>query len=171
MLAVGTEEFREAMSRLGAAVNIVTTGTVEDPAGFTASAVCSVSDSPPTLLVCLNRSARIRPAFSEGGAMCVNVLSAAQKVLSASFAAPSDMKDRFATGHWSALETGAPALSEALASFDCRIRQIVEVGSHSVMFGEIEAIRLGTGRGGLMWFNRAYHDLPHGPAARQEQTS
>ena len=44
------------MARLGAAVNIITTDGPGGKRGFTASAVCSVTDSPPTLLVCLNRS-------------------------------------------------------------------------------------------------------------------
>ena len=46
MLAPETSAYRDAMARLGAAVNIVTTGTLENPVGFTASAVCSVTDTP-----------------------------------------------------------------------------------------------------------------------------
>ena len=49
------KEYRNAMARLGAAVNIVTTDGEGGRAGFTASAVCSVTDDPPTLLVCMNR--------------------------------------------------------------------------------------------------------------------
>ena len=47
--------FRDAMAHVGAAVNIITTDGPAGRAGFTASAVCSVTDTPPTLLVCLNR--------------------------------------------------------------------------------------------------------------------
>jgi len=54
-MTVSREQFRDAMARLGAAVNIVTTDGTAGRAGFTASAVCSVTDDPPTLLVCLNR--------------------------------------------------------------------------------------------------------------------
>jgi hypothetical protein len=57
-MTVSREQFRDAMARLGAAVNIVTTDGTAGRAGFTASAVCSVTDDPPTLLVCLNRSSR-----------------------------------------------------------------------------------------------------------------
>lgn len=48
--------FRNGMSRLGSAVNVVTTRYDDKRYGFTASAVCSVSDTPATLLVCLNRA-------------------------------------------------------------------------------------------------------------------
>ncbi len=48
--------FRQAMAHLGAAVNVITTAGPHGRCGITASAVCSVTDTPPTLLVCLNRS-------------------------------------------------------------------------------------------------------------------
>lgn len=161
-MTVDSQTYRDAMARLGAAVNVVTTGTLDDPVGFTASAVCSVTDAPPTLLVCMNRAARARAAFRTGGAMCINVLSASQRDISGSFAGPMDMYERFTYGHWTTLGTGAPVLEEAVASFDCHVDQIVEVGTHSVMFGVVEAIRIGAGQGGLVYFNRAYHALPHG---------
>ena len=55
--SVEPKVFREAMSRLGAAVHVITTDGPSGKTGFTATAVCSVSDAPPTLLVCLNRGA------------------------------------------------------------------------------------------------------------------
>jgi flavin reductase (NADH) len=48
--------FREAMARLPAAVNIITTAGPHGRCGVTASAVCSVTDTPPTMLACINRS-------------------------------------------------------------------------------------------------------------------
>lgn len=50
-VAVDKQDFRDAMARLGSAVNIITTDGPAGRAGFTASAVCSVTDTPPTLLV------------------------------------------------------------------------------------------------------------------------
>ena len=52
-------EFRDAMARVCAPVNIITTDGPAGRGGFTATAMCSVSDDPPTLLVCMNeRSAQ-----------------------------------------------------------------------------------------------------------------
>lgn len=59
MNIVDQQTFRDAMSCMGAAVNIITTDGPAGRAGFTASAVCSVTDTPPTLLVCLNRGASV----------------------------------------------------------------------------------------------------------------
>ncbi len=77
--------FRDAMAHVGAAVNIITTDGPAGRAGFTASAVCSVTDTPPTLLVCLNRSASVWPVFSEHHTLCVNTLAAGQEALSTLF--------------------------------------------------------------------------------------
>ncbi|MGF7446162.1 flavin reductase, partial [Klebsiella michiganensis] len=82
MSTADKQSFRDAMAHVGAAVNIITTDGPAGRAGFTASAVCSVTDAPPTLLVCLNRSASVWPIFSQHQALCVNTLAAGQEELS-----------------------------------------------------------------------------------------
>src|SRR5207253_5127235 len=66
--------FRDAMSRLGAAVHVITTAGPGGKTGATATAVCSVSDAPPTLLMCLNRRSQTNPVVVENGVFCVNTL-------------------------------------------------------------------------------------------------
>ena len=154
------------MARLGAAVNVVTTDGAAGRAGFTASAVCSVTDDPPTLLVCLNRSARGSAALKANAVMCVNTLAAGQDALSDAFAGKGglDTDGRFALARWTRLATGAPVLEDAaIVAFDCRITEVVEKGTHSVLFGEIQAIRQGKLGGALIWYGRGYH--PVGQAA------
>ena len=72
--SVDAKPFREAMSRLGAAVHIITTAGPAGKSGFTATAVCSVSDQPATLLVCLNRGSSSAPILTQNGVFCVNTL-------------------------------------------------------------------------------------------------
>jgi flavin reductase len=152
--------YREAMSRVGAAVNIITTTGAEGDGGFTASAVCSVTDDPPTLLVCMNRNAKLNAAFKANGILCVNVLAPEHEELSPVFASVGEipMAERFAMAAWRRLVTGAPALETAAASFDCTIDQVTEVGTHSVFFCGVKGIRLGTAAG-LIYHGRAYHRI------------
>jgi flavin reductase len=165
-LAIDRRCFREAMSRLGAAVNVITTAAAEGDLGFTASAVCSVTDDPPTLLVCMNRNNRLNMAFKDAGKLCVNVLSHEQEALSALFAGGDmPMEARFAQTGWTRLVTGAPVLEAAAASFDCKIDQITEVGTHSVLFCAVAAIRLGSASSGLIYHGRAYHKITGADAA------
>jgi flavin reductase len=157
---VERNDFREAMSRLGAAVNIVTTDGPAGLHGLTASAVCSVTDNPPTLLVCVNRGSNVHAALSQNGVLCVNVLARRHQALSDLFGrGAASVDERFAGGQWRTLSTGAPALTDAVVSLDCRIAKTTEMGTHSVFFCEVVAIALGARPEGLIYFNRAYHDL------------
>src|SRR5215207_8254760 len=92
--------FREAMSRHGAAVHVVTTAGPAGRAGVTATAVSSVSDQPPTLLVCLNRRSQMNPVLLENGVLCVNTLRAGSDALADLFAGRPrvPMAVRFGTG-------------------------------------------------------------------------
>jgi flavin reductase len=159
-LIADRQRFREAMSRLGAAVNIITTAAAEGDLGFTASAVCSVTDDPPTLLVCMNRNSKLNAAFKAAGILCVNVLSHDQEALSPLFGGGDmPMAARFAQTGWMRLVTGAPVLIEAAASFDCKVDQVTEVGTHSVFFCVVQAIHLGSASTGLIYHGRAYHKI------------
>jgi flavin reductase len=160
-MAVSRQIYRDAMARLGAAVNVITSDGPAGRSGCTASAVCSVTDDPPMLLLCLNRSSDNNANFKANGVVCVNTLASGHEELSQVFAGATgvDMEGRFAAASWATLETGAPVLQDATVAFDCRITQNVEVGTHTVFFCEVEAIALGTVHEGLIYFGRAYHRL------------
>nr|WP_329958853.1 pyrimidine utilization flavin reductase protein F [Paraburkholderia sp. MMS20-SJTR3] len=151
--------FRDAMSRLGAAVNIVTTDGAAGRAGFTASAVCSVTDEPPTLLVCVNRNASVYEAVTRNAVLCVNVLDARHQALSTLFGGKTPMAERFDAAHWRIAATGAPLLDDATVSFDCRIVGGTAVGTHDVLFCEVTAIETQMRAGALMYCARRYHEL------------
>ena len=152
-------QFREGMARLGAAVTILTTDGPAGRHGMTASAVCSVTDSPPTLLVCVNRASRSHDHFAGNKVLAVNVLAGRHKRLSEVFARTAEEK-RFGTGDWSTLVTGSPVLADASVAFDCRVTETSTVGSHSVFFCEVCSMALHGGRAeSLIWFGRDFHHI------------
>lgn len=152
-------DYRNAMARLGAAVNIVTTDGPGGKAGFAATAVCSVSDNPPTLLVCLNKGSSAYKAVIENGVICVNTLESAHQSLSGVFGGKTPMVERFAAGTWYTSSTGAPVLDGALASFDCRIRTISDGGTHDILICDVVDTVASEGEVALMYFNRRYRTL------------
>jgi flavin reductase len=158
MTSVDAKPFREAMSRLGAAVHVVTTAGPAGKSGFTATAVCSVSDQPATLLVCLNRGSSSAPILTQNGVFCVNTLGASEEKLADLFAgrSPVHRSERFNAGEWISLKTGAPVLASAVIAFDCRTIEIKAVASHYVVFGVVEAVRLGPSGPALVYHERAY---------------
>ena len=155
--------FRDAMSLLTTAVNVVTTAGDSGIHGFTASAVCSVSDNPPTLLVCMNQSSRSHTPFVDNKVLTVNVLGAQHEHLSNVFASKLESHERFTHSAWHTLTTGAPVLDDALVSFDCEIEQVQSVGTHSVFMCRVVAVkhseRAGEPDESLVYFNRRYHSV------------
>lgn len=154
--------FREAMSRIGAAVHIVTTAGPLGRAGATMTAVTSVSDAPPTLLVCINRTGRLAAILRANGVFCVNTLVEGDEGLAGIFAGKGglDHEARFDHGVWAVASTGAPVLVGARAALDCRVSQVSEIGSHAVVFGEVETVRLDRPRAPLIYVDRGYRTLP-----------
>lgn len=153
--------FRNAMSHFAEAVHIITTDGPAGRRGVTISAVCSVSDDPATMLVCLNRQHEFNHLFVENQVFALNTLSFDQQALSEAFSGKGDLSqaDRFALGNWQTLQTGAPVLTNALASFDCRIIQMHEVATHYVIYGKVTALNIGGAGRSLVYLNRSYHPV------------
>ena len=156
---VDATDFRNAMSLLTSAVSVVTTSGLSGRYGFTASAVCSVTDTPPTLLVCMNKGSSSHAHFVDNKILTVNVLSADHEHISKAFASKLTPEERFKHGTWTELETGAPVLTDALVNFDCEIDQIQEVGTHTIFMCSIVAIQQSQQEQSLVYFNRAYHQV------------
>lgn len=155
---IARTEFREAMSRFAAAVHLVTTDGPAGRRGVTVTSVCAVSDDPATLLVCLNVSSAANVRFEENGVFAVNVLPDRLEPIARAFSGEGrlDLDERFATGRWHVLQTGAPVLEGALASFDCRLVDTRIVATHRVMIGEVAAIRSGEANRSLVYRGRRY---------------
>lgn len=156
--AVDAGPFREGMARLGAAVNVITTAGSAGRTGFTATAVCSVSDQPPTLLVCLNRRSRGTPVLRENGVFCVNTLSAEEQIIADTFAGRGGAagEDRFKVGDWTTLATGAPVLRSAAVAFDCRVIDVKTVATHNIFFAVVEDVLIGDQCPALVYHERCY---------------
>lgn len=158
---VDQKRFRDGMARLGTAVHVITTDGVGGKTGFTATAACSVSDSPPTLLVCLNRNAISSSALRSNSVFCVNTLRASDRIIADTFAGRANVarESRFDIGRWETLSTGSPVLVSAAVAFDCRVIEVKAVASHHVYFGLVEAMYEGSPGAALAYHDRTYKQL------------
>ena len=157
--AVSAAQFRDGMASLAAGISIVTTSGPAGHAGFTASGICSVTDTPPTLLVCMNRGVSSYPEFIGNGHLAVNVLAAGQHGLSNRFADKAlSRSERFAGAQWQPLANGCLRLTDSLVSFGCRVSDTQDVGTHCVFYCVVEEVVLHDApRDALVWFARRYH--------------
>lgn len=127
---------KAGMRRLAASVCIISLKDKQGiPHAMTATAVTSLSDNPPALLVCVNRQATAYKALCERQPFCVSVLHESQADLSAYCASKSE-DGRFAKGNWKDHD-GLPYLADAEANFFCHTDQVVEYGSHIIAIGKL----------------------------------
>ena len=138
---IASLDFRDALSKASTPVTVVATDGPFGLAGLTCSAVCSVCDNPPTVLLCLNRQSYATGIIKKNGVLSVNWLVVGQAAISQTFAGVGSvpMEARFADAGWRTIATGAPCRIDAAVSFDCAIVNAINVGSHSVIFAQVVA--------------------------------
>ncbi|MFT4346897.1 flavin reductase [Bartonella ancashensis] len=150
------------MSYFAGAVHIITTNGIGGKRGVTISACCSLSDDPPTLLVCLMRHNAGNKLFVKNGNFCVNSLAGKHQLLADIFSGCSGLtqQERFNLAKWRILKTGAPILLDALASLDCKLICWHEYATHYILVGEVVATNHSKNEDSLIYLNRSYHSLP-----------
>ncbi|EMD24512.1 flavin reductase [Amycolatopsis azurea] len=160
-LTTTQRRFRAAMANLSTAVNIVTTDGVSGKAGITVSAVCSVTDSPPTLLVCVNQSSYTHDIFRTNRRMAINVLAPQHENLAVQFAGATDvpMLDRFRFDVWDHDSFGIPVVRDAAAVLIGQVGAEFTQGTHTVLFVEVEDVFVDEDAGALAYFRRAFHRI------------
>ena len=135
---------RQAMRRLAASVVVA---TARDEAGtryaMAASSVTSLSFDPPSILICVNKTASIYPILNHGKDFCINVLSGAHEALSKACSGGEKGEGRFTIGDWrDDPDTGTPFLGDAQASLICAVDAIHHYGTHGIFIGKVNRVHL-----------------------------
>jgi 4-nitrophenol 2-monooxygenase / 4-nitrocatechol 4-monooxygenase, reductase component len=135
MRSVTSEEFRDLIGRFPSGVTIVTTALDGVPYGTTASAITSVSLTPPMLLICMNKQSLTGQAITSSRHFAVNILAEDQGYLADHFARKGSSFTGLdiATGG-----RGAPLLADALATFECQVTDEMLAGTHAVLIALVE---------------------------------
>ncbi|BCZ81308.1 FMN reductase (NADH) RutF [Paraburkholderia terrae] len=150
--------FREALAHAATSVTVIATDGPAGKAGVTCSAVCSVSDTPPTILFCVNRRSAANSVIRTNGLLSVNWLHAQQTGISQLFSGVGQvpMRERFNDARWQASAHGVPYRTDALIALDCRIASAMEIGTHSVFVARVLNARRADGMQPLVYCQRAY---------------
>lgn len=156
-MAIGTEEFRDALRNWASGVTVVTAKDREGNLhGITVSAFTSVSLEPPLVLICIDKFTGSHHAFAEGPHFVVNILSDWQENLSRQFATP--LLDKFDNVEFNENADGVPVLGGALCNLECRLVFSYEGGDHTIFIGEIEKAIVREGKP-LLYFQGSYGDI------------
>ncbi len=152
-------QFKRGMRSLAGAVCVITSSHGGRRYGMTATAVCSATAEPPTVLACVNRATSTHRAIADAQLFCVNVLRHEDQDLSGLFSGVQKIDARFHAEHWATLSTGAPVLLNALVSFDCRVVNSLEHGTHTIFLGEVEQLQIGRKGKPLLYSDGQYAKL------------
>lgn len=137
--------FKQGMRALAGAVAILAT---EDPdhgcCGLTATAVCSFSADPPSLLVCINQKSSMAASIREGSSFSINLPATDQEHVARAFGGMTTARGvaRFSAGSWARGESGAPVLIGARAVFECSVGEVIARASHLMVIGLVLAVTL-----------------------------
>ena len=154
--------FKDAMRHVAATVYAVTTGHGGERFGILATAVSSLSFDPPSLLVCINRSASLHEPMASASLFCVNVLGLGNRDVADRFMKSGSPEDRFAVGDWIE-ESGVPILSNAQSSFLCRVADRHVYGTHTIFVGELISARHRDNAKPLTYYDGRYIDISGAP--------
>jgi flavin reductase (DIM6/NTAB) family NADH-FMN oxidoreductase RutF len=134
---------KQAMRRLAASVVVVTARDGDTRYAMAASSCTSLSMEPPSLVLCVNKTASIYSVLNHGKDFCVNVLSGAHEAVSVACSGAVKGEARFATGDWrDDPDTNTPFLGDAQASLICAVDDIHYYGTHGIFVGKVKRVHL-----------------------------
>jgi flavin reductase (DIM6/NTAB) family NADH-FMN oxidoreductase RutF len=136
---ISARNYRALMRHQAGAVAVVATITGDMRAGLTATAFSSLSDQPPTLLVCVQRKSGAHDIIAGSKVFSVNILAADQQDVAMRFSGQGGVRGeaRFDGHAWGQLKTGAPVLDHALAVLDCELVESHGFTTHTIFIGRV----------------------------------
>lgn len=153
------EQFRAAMRLFPASVCIVSTGAAPFRNGLTATAVCSLSASPPQILVCLNLETGTCRAIQANQRFAVSVLKPGHISIARRFAGIEEGavgEQRFLQGRWGEGEFGSPVLADALLVLECTLSTFHAASTHTILIGQVLNIPNKGSEEALLYRNGAF---------------
>jgi flavin reductase (DIM6/NTAB) family NADH-FMN oxidoreductase RutF len=158
-MSVDISQFKSALKLWASGVTVVTAQSGQQGLkGMTATSFSSVSVEPPQILVCLNQNTDTGAVVLEQKQFAVNILSTEQQNVSNEFAGARSQEERFANVAWEEGENGAPLLTDALVSLECKLVDQVLAGTHWIVIGEVQKVVCRSGEP-LLYYSGAYRQL------------
>lgn len=155
-----TAKFRNLMRHQAGAVTIIAVGKPGNRTGLTATAMCSLSDSPPSVLICVNKNASAHAPIRETRSFSVNLLSRQQDDLAKRFSTKKlEGEARFDADTWDTMVTGAPTLKDTIATLDCELMDEHVVDTHSIFIGRVRDGRFAETADPLLYFRGDFWNL------------
>jgi len=155
-MPIDDARFRQAMGHFASGVTVVTTASTGELYGMTVSSFSSLSLNPPLVLICIDKSVPSHDMIRDSGRFVVNILEERQEHLSRRFATTAN--DKFKGVAWHSGQLGLPVLDNTLAAIECRLRDALDGGDHTIFVGEVVDAEVREGAP-LLYYRRGYREL------------
>lgn len=130
------QEFRQVVGLLPTGVTVVSAFTEGQPAGATASAVCSLSLDPMMMLVCLDRGSRTLSAVQNAGRFGINVLGLDQRRAAQIFSTKAGQDEKWASVEYDT-HLDVPVIKGCPAHIVCGLHEVIDGGDHVILTGDV----------------------------------
>ena len=130
------DNFKKAMRSYVYSVSIMS--NIDDNKNLnaiTVSSVTSVSIDPPSLLVCINKTAGIHDSIVKDSKFCINLLKKSQQDISNLCSSFQEEENRFKNDQWDT--TDIPFLKNAQANIFCKVDEIISYHPHSIVVAKV----------------------------------
>ena len=155
-MSIDDAQFKHALSHFASGITIVTTEHEGTDYGLTVASFASLSLSPPLVLVCISKSSSSHEPIAASGKFGVSILGSDQEAVSGRFASRGG--DKFAGLDVRRGTLGVPLVGNALATLECRVKDQVVGGDHSIFIGEVVDTQTREGAP-LLYFRAAYREM------------
>ena len=130
------DNFRKAMRSYVYSVSILSNVSEnKEYHAITVSSVTSVSIDPPSILVCINKTAGIHDSITMGSKYCINLLTKDHEELSNICSNYEEEKNRFTSDQWDLSDI--PFIKNAQANIFCEVDQLIEYHTHTIVIGKV----------------------------------
>lgn len=139
---VSNLEFRAALSAWPSGVALVSSRLGDDHRVIVVSAFSSVSLEPPLVLVCVNNESSALSTILQSGVIAINVLANDQEHV----ALKGSSKTRVGLNDIAHTlgNNGCALVQGAAASLECNVWKTDVVGDHTVIYGLVTAVGVGS---------------------------
>jgi flavin reductase (DIM6/NTAB) family NADH-FMN oxidoreductase RutF len=151
------DTYRRLLSRFASGIAIITARDSGRDVGMTVSAFCSVSLSPPLVLVCVDRGASMHDLLLTHPKLGISIVSCEHEGYCRRFADKNET-NRFDGVPLTRGESTVALLDRAMAHLECQLVQHCEAGDHTIFIAEVERGALREGRP-LVYYRGQYAQL------------
>jgi flavin reductase (DIM6/NTAB) family NADH-FMN oxidoreductase RutF len=156
--AIDQRAFWRAIGNRALGSTVVTAQSAEGPAGFLGLSAAHVSADPPLMLVSIDKRTSALQTILAARHFALNFLPREAAEVADIFGGKGSKKgaERFDTGRWGTLKTGAPVLLDAVGAIDCSLEETIERHGIVIAIGRVVAVLDGGDKAPLIHFHGGF---------------